>query len=125
MAKGNTQELLGVQESKISDVLRVVGTYSPAFSILVSSCAQLAMLRDKAFKEAYKSRVVLEETSRENDKRKKANPSYELYLKINAELRNVLVELNMTPHSSSFAEGDALDELNKKLEEIYKSYEDS
>lgn len=102
----------------IAEQLKVMGVWSPAFSTLVESCAQLSNIRDEAFEELGSEGLVIEEVSREGESRKKCNPAYAIYIETQKELRAVLIELSMTVKSSKFAEGDELDKLNVILEEI-------
>lgn len=102
----------------IAEQLKVMGVWSPAFSTLVESCAQLSHIRDKAFVELESNGLVIEELSREGESRKKSNPAYAIYIETQKELRAVLIELSMTVKSSKFSEGDELDKLNVMLEEI-------
>lgn len=123
IGKGDTE--VSYVKSKLIEVLKILGCYSPAFDTLITSCAQLTVLRDRVFDKAFSTSPLVEEVSRENDKRKKSNPVYELYIKYSNELRNVLNELTLSVKSSTIAQGDALDELNRLLEECVESYEDA
>lgn len=111
---------MNVQEIKdeLIEVMRVLGVYSPAFDTLITSCAQLSAMRDKAYNKAIRSTTVIKESSREGDNRVKVNPAYTIYIEIGKELRATLGDLTLTVKASTFANGDALDELNAKLREV-------
>ncbi len=119
--KKEEKEVQKLKEEIIS-LLKTMEVYSPAFDILIESAVQLTLLRNKSFKNANKGNSTITEVSRENDKRVRANPAYHMYIEINKELRAVLGELNLTIKSSLFSEGDELDKLNRKIDELKANY---
>ena len=63
--------------------------------------------------------IVVEETSREGDSRKRANPAWSIFIEASKELRAQLSELQMTVRTAKFTSGDEVDKLNYILQQVY------
>ncbi|KGN98425.1 hypothetical protein HQ36_02080 [Porphyromonas gingivicanis] len=105
-------------KGELREVMEAIGTYSPAFDSLITSCAQITALRNKTYAKCATMSPAVSEKSREGEKRQKANPVYSLYIDLCKEQRNVLASLRLTVEASGVAEDDALEELNRKLKEL-------
>lgn len=101
------------------EALQALGSYSPAFELLIETAAELAELRASAAQQLRSDGIVLTELSREGEERKRYHPAWPIFIEATKELRALLGELEMTVRSAKFTSGDEFDKLNIKLQQIY------
>lgn len=103
----------------LRDGLKALKAYSPAFEPLISATAQMSGACRESYAVLMSDGIVVEETSREGDSRKRANPAWSIFIEASKELRAQLSELQMTVRTAKFTSGDEVDKLNYILQQVY------
>lgn len=114
-AKDKIDEII----SSVRQVLDDEGLYTPILDRSIEDLAQISYMKQIAFEDATDNdtRSMVEEISREKDKRYKINPAYSIYLDLVRESQRILDGLCMTAKSVGSIQGDDFDELKNKMSE--------
>lgn len=114
-AKDKIDEII----SSVRQVLDDEGLYTPILDRSIEDLAQISYMKQIAFEDATDNdtRSMVEEISREKDKRYKINPAYSIYLDLVRESQRILDGLCMTAKSAGSIQGDDFDELKNKMSE--------
>lgn len=105
-------------KEQIKNSLIEQGSYTPSLDLLIDTCAEVTVLKSKAFDCAKRKKTTAKEKSRENEFREKPHPAHVIYMDYVEAQRKELNELCLTAKTLSFANGDEVDDLVNDVNKI-------
>lgn len=108
---------------RITKALEEHGNYTPALDLLISTCAEVTVLKSKAFKFAKKKTPTVKEKTREGEVREKPHPAHVVFMDYVEAQRKELSELRLTAKTITSTTGDGYDDLEERVTEAGKDGE--
>lgn len=106
-----------VVKNKIISALKEQNTYSTALDLLIDTCAEVTVLKTKAYDYAKAKKTTVKEKSREGEVREKQHPAHMSFRDYAETQRKELNELGLTSKSTTIAEDDPVNNLFQKVED--------